>query len=208
MTTFTVDDFQALGVCRDGLARVRAFGGTVENTAAGWQAYIDANPEAWRAPLFTAWRLYKRGDISCPDLIWRVARIAFREQPERHAQLRVYGETLGPDNWREARAAAYAAYAVDAAAAADAAAYAAADAADAYATAAAAAYADAYAAATYADAAAYAAAYAAAAADAADAAAYAVGAYAAAAAAAAYAHKRIRAEIVSMAVEALGEVAL
>lgn len=111
MKTFTGDDFQALGVCRDGLARVRAFGGTVENTAAGWQAYIDANPEAWRAPLFTAWRLHRRGDISCPDLIWRVARIAFREQPERHAQLRVYGETLGPDNWREARADAADAYA-------------------------------------------------------------------------------------------------
>ena len=204
MTTFTVDDFQALGVCRDGLARVRAFGGTVENTAAGWQAYIDANPEAWRAPLFTAWRLYKRGDISCPDLIWRVARIAFREQPERHAQLRVYGETLGPDNWREARAAAYAAYAVDAAHAADAAAYAA-DAADAaYATAAAAAYAadvaDDVADAAYAtaDAAAYAADVAA---DVADAAAD-------VADATADARKRIRAEIVSMAVEALGEVAL
>ena len=204
MTTFTVDDFQALGVCRDGLARVRAFGGTVENTAAGWQAYIDANPEAWRAPLFTAWRLYKRGDISCPDLIWRVARIAFREQPERHAQLRVYGETLGPDNWREARAAAYAAYAVDAADAADAAAYAA-DAADAaYATAAAAAYAadvaDDVADAAYAtaDAAAYAADVAA---DVADAAAD-------VADATADARKRIRAEIVSMAVEALGEVAL
>ena len=98
MKTFTVDEFQALGVCGGGLTRVRAFGGEIENSAAGWQAYIDANPDAWRAPLFTAWRLHKRGDIACPDLIWKVARIAFREQPERNAALRVYGETLGPDN--------------------------------------------------------------------------------------------------------------
>ncbi len=111
MKTFTTNDFKVLGVCSDGLARVKAFGGTIENTAAGWRAYIDANPDAWRAPLFTAWRLHKRGDISCPDLIWRVARIAFREQPERNAALRVYGETLAPDNWREARAAAADAYA-------------------------------------------------------------------------------------------------
>ena len=116
--TFTLDDFTALGVCGAGLARVQAFGGEIENSAAGWQAYIDANPEAWRAPLFTAWKLHKRGDISCPDLIWNVARIAFHEQPERNAALRVYGETLGPDNWREAKSAAYAAaYAADAAAA-------------------------------------------------------------------------------------------
>ena len=175
MKTLTTDNLRALGVCDDGLRRVEAFGGAIENTATGWQAYIDAYPEAWRAPLFTAWRLHKRGDISCPDLIWRVARIAFREQPERNAALRVYGETLGADNWREARAAA--------AAAADAAAYAA------YAAAAYAAYAAAYADA-YADA--YAAAYAA------DAA-----AYAADAADAAAARKRVRAEIVAMAVEAL-----
>ena len=84
MKTFTVDEFQALGVCGGGLTRVRAFGGEIENSAAGWQAYIDANPDAWRAPLFTAWRLHKRGDISCPDLIWKVARIAFREQPEQN----------------------------------------------------------------------------------------------------------------------------
>ena len=175
MKTFTTGDFRTLGVCDDGLSRVEAFGGAIENTAAGWQAYIDANPDAWRAPLFTAWRLHKRGDISCPDLIWRVARIAFREQPERNAALRVYGETLGADNWREARSAAYAAAAYAAAYAADAA-DAAADAADA------AAYA----------AAAYAAAYAA---DAADA------AYAAADDA--YARKRVRAEIVALAVEVL-----
>ena len=105
--TFTLDDFTALGVCDGGLARVEAFGGRVENSPEGWQAYIDANPEAWRAPLFTAWRLRKRGDIACPDLIWKVARIAFREQPERNAALRVYSETLGPDNWRAAAAAAY-----------------------------------------------------------------------------------------------------
>ena len=128
-SNFSLSDFRALGVCSDGLRRVEAFGGAIENSAAGWQAYIDANPDAWRAPLFTAWRLRKRGDISCPDLIWRVARIAFREQPDRNATLRQYGETLGPGNWREARSAAYdaaadaaAADAADAAYAADAAA--------------------------------------------------------------------------------------
>ena len=114
--SFSLSDFRALGVCSDGLSRVEAFGGAIENTAAGWQAYINANPDAWRAPLFTAWRLRKRGDISCPDLIWRVARIAFREQPDRNATLRQYGETLGPGNWREARSAAYDAAAPDRAA--------------------------------------------------------------------------------------------
>ena len=197
-SNFSLSDFRALGVCSDGLRRVEAFGGAIENTAAGWQAYIDANPEAWRAPLFVAWKLHKRGDISCPDLIWRVARIAFREQPDRNATLRQYGETLGPGNWREARSAAYDAAAYAAAAdaadaaydAAAAAAYAAADAA----------YAAAYAA--YADnAAAYADNAAAYAADAADNAAYA--AADADAADAAYARKRVRAEIVALAVEVL-----
>jgi len=175
---WTTDDFDALGVCKPGLGRVAAFGGAIENTAAGWQAYIDANPEAWRAPLFTAWRLHKRGDISCPDLIWRVARIAFREQPERNAQLHLYGDTLGPDNWREARAAA-AAYAAAAIAAIAAIAAAAAADADAYA-----AYAYAYAA-------------------------YAYAAYAADAAvdaAAAAARKRVKVEIIAMAVEELQAV--
>ena len=117
MKTFTIADFDALGVCKSGLGRVVAFGGAIENSPAGWQAYIDANPDAWRAPLFTAWLLHVRRVIHCPDLIWRVARIAFREQPEANAQLRVYGETLGPDTWREARSAA-ASVAEDAAAAA------------------------------------------------------------------------------------------
>lgn len=118
---WTTDDFDALGVCKPGLGRVAAFGGAIENSPAGWQAYIDANPYAWRAPLITAWLLHARRIIHCPDLIWRVARIAFREQPEANAQLRVYAETLGPDTWREARSAADAAY-VAADAAADAAA--------------------------------------------------------------------------------------
>ena len=107
---WTTDDFDALGVCKPGLGRVAAFGGAIENSPAGWQAYIDANPYAWRAPLITAWLLHARRIIHCPDLIWRVARIAFREQPEANAQLRVYAETLGPDTWREARSAADVAY--------------------------------------------------------------------------------------------------
>ena len=118
---FTLDDFRALNVCKPGLQRVAAFGGAIENTPEGWQAYIDANPIAWRAPLFTAWQLQRLNVLACPGLIWRVARIAFREQPERNAALRVYAETLGPHNWRTARKAAdaaadAAAYVADAAA--------------------------------------------------------------------------------------------
>ena len=126
---FTLDDFRALNVCKSGLQRVAAFGGAIENTPEGWQAYIDANPIAWRAPLFTAWQLQRLNVLACPGLIWRVARIAFREQPERNAALRVYAETLGPHNWRTARKAADAADAAEAAEAAIAAADAAADAA-------------------------------------------------------------------------------
>lgn len=61
-------------------------------------------------------QLQRLGALACPDLIWRVARIAFREQPELNAALRVYAETLGPDNWRTARKDAVAAYAANAAA--------------------------------------------------------------------------------------------
>jgi hypothetical protein len=102
------------------LARVEAFGGAIENTLAGWQAYIDANPDAWTAPVFTAWTLHRRDVIDCPDLVWQIARIAFREQ--RNPVLRVFADTLGPENWRDA----YAYADADAADAAAAAAYAAA----------------------------------------------------------------------------------
>ncbi len=172
---FTTEDFAEIGVCRDGLNRVRAFGGVIENSLNGWVSYIEANPDAWRAPLFTAWKLHRRGEIHCPDLIWGVARIAFREQPERNAHLRVYATTLGSENWRAAAYAAYAAADADADAAA-------ADAADAAAAAAAAAADAAYAAA--------------------DAAADAYAAYAAYAADA-DARSRVRMEIVTMAVNAL-----
>jgi hypothetical protein len=84
------------------LARVEAFGGAIENTLAGWQAYIDANPDAWTAPVFTAWTLHRRDVIDCPDLVWQIARIAFREQ--RNPVLRVFADTLGPENWRDAYA--------------------------------------------------------------------------------------------------------
>ena len=202
-TMFEIADFRALGVCRQGLDRVAEFGGKIENTAEGWGAYVAQFPDAWRAPLFTAWRLRRKGWAVDPDLIWKIARIAFREAAaiKRLNHLGQYAETLGPDNWREASvvADADAAYAAYAAADADAAyAYADADADAAYAYAAAAAadaaYAYAAAAAAYAYAAADAdAAYAYAAADA-DAAAY---------AAAAAARRRVRAEIVALAVAAL-----
>jgi hypothetical protein len=156
-TTFTIADFEALGVCDGGLTRVAEFGGSITNTAEGWGAYVEMFPEAWRAPLFTAMRLKKRkGWAIDPDLIWKIARIAFREAAtiERLRHLGQYAESLNQDNWREARDAAYvvgaayvggaaAAYAADYAAAAYAAyadaadaACAAADAADAYADAA------------------------------------------------------------------------
>ena len=112
MQQFTTADFRRLGVCRSGLARVEAFGGAIENTLAGWQAYIDANPDAWTAPVFTAWTLHRRDVINCPDLVWQIARIAFREQ--RNPVLRVFADTLGPENWRDAYAAAAAAGAADA----------------------------------------------------------------------------------------------
>ena len=117
MMIWTTDDFDALGVGATECGRVVAFGGAIENSPAGWQAYINAHPAGWRLPLITAWLLHARRIIHCPDLIWRVARIAFREQPEANAQLRVYAKTLGPDTWREARSAADAAYVAYAAAA-------------------------------------------------------------------------------------------
>ena len=126
---FTTADFAKLGVCGKGLDRVAAFGGAIDNTSEGWTAYVAAYPDAWRAPVFIVWSLHRRGLIACPDLIWRIARIAFREQPAANAQLRIYAQTLGSD-WREAVHAAYAAHAAaDAAADAAHAAYAAADAA-------------------------------------------------------------------------------
>lgn len=138
---WTTDDFDALGVGVTERDRVAAFGGAIENSPAGWQAYINAHPAGWRLPLITAWLLHARRIIHCPDLIWRVARIAFREQPEANAQLRVYAKTLGPDTWREARSAAVG-VADDAADDDDYATYTDADAADAAALAAAAAAAD------------------------------------------------------------------
>lgn len=107
MRVFTTEIFAGLGVCAAGLNRVSAFGGQIINSPSGWQLYIDAHPDSWDAPLFTAWQWHRRGDIQCPDLIWRVARIAFREQPEKNASLRVYGETLGPDNWQDVCSTAY-----------------------------------------------------------------------------------------------------
>jgi hypothetical protein len=133
-TIFKIADFKSLGVCQHGLDRVSQFGGQIENTAEGWGAYVAMFPDAWRAPLFTAWWLRRQGWAIDPDLIWKVVRVAFREAAtiEQLRHLGQYAETLGPDNWKEAKDAA------DAAAAAADAAYAAAAAAAAYAAAAAA----------------------------------------------------------------------
>lgn len=110
MIIFTVEMFRDLGVCDEGLARVAAFGGAITNTPEAWRAYVARFPDAWRAPLFTAWRMRRQGWPIDPDLVWKIARIAFREAGKRHPELVQYAATLGPDNWREARAAAYAAY--------------------------------------------------------------------------------------------------
>jgi hypothetical protein len=101
MKTFTVEDFRNLDLYQVAMRRMREYG-EIENTPEGWQAFIDANPKAWNTPLWVAWRLHKRGIIECPDLIWKIARIAFREQPECNAALRVWAHTLGPHNWQEA----------------------------------------------------------------------------------------------------------
>ncbi len=109
-STFTLDDLRELEICTDAFERIASFGdGTIENTAAGWQVYIDAQPEEWTMPVRLAWALHRTGSISCPNLVWDAAKLAFREQPEEYAELRKYAQTLGPSNWREAYASADAA---------------------------------------------------------------------------------------------------
>jgi hypothetical protein len=71
-------------------------------------AYITAGyswadiPRAYQA-------LVRAGQLPDVGLIWRIAGIAFREQPENNAHLRRWADTLGPDNWRQAKAEAEAA---------------------------------------------------------------------------------------------------
>jgi hypothetical protein len=195
----TVEDLRAMNACSEARDRLdESFDGRIVLSREAIATYVDRYPDAWQDVTWLAWRLRRAGWAIPADLVWQIARIAFREQPGRNASLRQYTETLGPDNWREARTAAAAAADAAYAAAADAAyaaddAYAAAYAAAAYAAYAAAAADAAYAAAAYA-------------AYAADAAAYAAAAYAADAADAA-ARKRVRAEIVALCADAIAAAA-
>lgn len=139
---FTHDDLDAPGLCRDQRDALRALVGPGPFDArAAARAYLDAGHN-WRDIPRAYQALVRVGRLPDVGLIWRIAAIAFREQPECNAELRRYATTLGPDTWREAADAAAAYAAADAAAAYAYAAYAAAYAADAaYAAARAAAYA-------------------------------------------------------------------
>jgi hypothetical protein len=127
---FTPKYLAKLGVCREGLDRVAAFGG-VPNTPEGWAAYIAAHPNAWTAPVWLAWRMRRAGWAIPGDLMWQIARMGFIAAGRRPGleALAPYGRALGPDTWRAAHAAASAASAADAAYYAADAAYYAADAA-------------------------------------------------------------------------------
>lgn len=97
---FSLADFERLGVCGPGIMRVELFGGSIENSKEGWAKYINLHPDAWTAPVFTAWALHREQQIACPDLVWRIARIACRES--RHAALRAYESTLSTETWQAA----------------------------------------------------------------------------------------------------------
>jgi aminopeptidase N len=121
----THDDLNVPGLCADQRKALRALigdGPFAPREAAA--AYIKAgNPWTDIPRAYVA--LMRAGRLPKSDLIWRIARIAFREAAriERLSHLAQYAETLSAENWTEARAAAAAA-ADDAAAYAAAAAYA------------------------------------------------------------------------------------
>lgn len=113
-TMFTPKYLAKLGVCREGLDRVAAFGG-VPNTPEGWAAYIAAHPNAWTAPVWLAWRMRRAGWAIPGDLMWQIARMGFIAAGRRPGleALAPYGRALGPGTWRAAHAAASAADADD-----------------------------------------------------------------------------------------------
>jgi hypothetical protein len=102
-TGFTIEFLESIGVCGEGLERVRAFGGEIDNTPWVWRNYIADYPEAWTAPVFIAQYLISRGGGELDsDFVWQIARISFRELGKLIPKLAQYGKTLSEDNWREA----------------------------------------------------------------------------------------------------------
>ncbi len=84
-----------------------------------------ASGHDWTDVVFEYQQMVNDGRLPDAGLIWRIARIPFREAAKLPGlgHLAVWGEALGPDNWQEARdvadaAVARAAYAAGAAAAA------------------------------------------------------------------------------------------
>ena len=65
-------------------------------------AYLSAG-EPWTDIVHAYQALVLKKKIPDTSLIWRIARIIFREQPEENASLRKWADKLGPDNWQEAQ---------------------------------------------------------------------------------------------------------
>jgi hypothetical protein len=65
-------------------------------------AYLSAG-EQWTDIVHAYQALVLKKKIPDTSLIWRIARIIFREQPEENASLRKWADKLGPDNWQEAQ---------------------------------------------------------------------------------------------------------
>lgn len=98
---FTAAELFAVKMYRGNLVEIRRFGG-VENTPAGWAAYAHAVPERWYLPVVAAWLLHRAGKVNCPDLPWRIAQIALRDQPEANQRLREWRGPLNDSTWRHA----------------------------------------------------------------------------------------------------------
>ncbi len=62
----------------------------------------NAAPELWYVPVVAAWLLHRAGKINCPDLPWRIAQIALRDQPPVNHRLREWRGPLNDNTWRDA----------------------------------------------------------------------------------------------------------
>jgi len=76
---FTIEYLKELDIGLDDLNRVRDFGGAIQNTQAGWDAYIEVYPNVWYTPVWLVVRLKYEGLAIPPDFVWQIARLAFRE---------------------------------------------------------------------------------------------------------------------------------
>jgi hypothetical protein len=112
MIIVTTTWLHEIGVCDEALDRATGFiefasesGDSIPLTEIVIRQYLKEYPDDWAGLAWLAWALIKARYIVTAEqdphwnLIWGIAQIAFREQPDGNAMLRPWAAKLGDTTW-------------------------------------------------------------------------------------------------------------